>query len=1232
MMSKKIELKARLAGYSLDTAIRAGEFQLLPSLAGSPIVTSQLSDNFNQFTWLSGRQAIPFNSAAPLYLKYPVLFSRVSVLIGTKISMAVAAIDPENIVDVYDTSKLIYRWMRDGQALTTINKLNNGFGTKRMQIAGIDCNTTVSGDYTCTISNGSGTTTSTSLTINVVNPKTHPTLNKNLIINGDGDGGLVNWSSGPGILVHPFMDDAIITKNFGSFRLGGLLRYSFASGSVWQDRTRIPTPSKELPQDFYFTLSDHSTLFYHNHKSRYNSDESYANINLKSTSDNWITQALPASIVLNEDYGVGNNIATAGFFPGLKYLDTYNYNGSSIGLVAEFSNCTPSYFTRDKLQFEKFGGKPRVAMSQTINVSDAAEMIDGKVYGINYVSSQFFAYIGAGISDYKIDYSAGGKQRKLNYYVADSEALINWENVENSILPEGSEESILYNRWDLVRLQYLTSSYDISTKYEADEKQKNDAKATWYATTTSGGGSEGKNGDGSLRRDWKHLKKDWNDIKDYEVNGVNGWNWLFGGNTNNNDRSDRIAKLTTWINELTNNPTSVSSSILIEDVVAENAEEAIADYTLEKNDLSNAGDGQEPPGFTVWNGTKGRDDVLKTDYFEAVLSDSDLYLEYKDWWDVSKNPFSNAATNPFLKATPGVYTPTYLFLPGWYTYIADFADKVQQKILQSAYWASARRDNNKKRYGAYDPQQDIKDDLKRQHDAFLSESAGWEASAGAVEPSLTGKYANRRIKAYDDWFVTTTNGGGRHGANGKESLRHDKNNQKWAYDDLLQYTLSVASGWNAYWVDKPGGGNNNKAGWWNNGFHYHEGSEDKYYPNVWKLVSNADPWLLLLNIAPFPDNNEYWMYIPNYYQSLNKEFVYKLSIPIVPLAFKDPQSEDGTSINITPLVDDKTTVTIEYYGSGGDVLKTDIVNGPDARDVWAIKEKTYLPLTLYGLFEYFNIHNGPVRAMSDQKQWGNWPENVVKHDIKIFNQTYTTTTALAELFDTIGYVPSLFAQTNLTTPLILTNTLYPLMDTKVKFLLNKYNFINKGATYPAINWTVEPRNQDLTRDRALQDHGAAAMFGVGIESRLPAGTRSVKITVTFDNTSDIMKDANPELKGWSSQELYNNEFGQKNQGGFESVRLGEYGSPRCGITKMKFILTANDINIKPGKATPTYRLPPIANTVVGMQRAALDTPIHNSAPIPGLDGIFVYPLMQASTTVTPLTANDIDNMTASKSK
>jgi len=699
----------RIGTYGEENAIRAGGFSLMPTNPSPPYIISQLTQNFQQNTWIEN--VVDY---VPKLQQIEIQYDTVSMLLGTEFSIAVLATDPSNVNNPSDPYQLSYRWKKNDSQIYQLNSLNGGIGVSALLIDSTSSVPSVSGEYICEVSNTYGSIETQPITINVHDPYKHPKLYKNLILNGDAEGGLSGWQSAPEIGTTPFLNDVSITKNFGSFRLSGFITFKEDEGDT-----------DKMVQNFRFSTASHYGSFFNFFNKRLNADPTFKDINIISKPETvlsedeiWMTSNIP-QIVLNEDY---NKSQYAGFFPGLAWMDQYNKNGKVVGLYGDSKGHAMLYFSRNKIKFTKFGGTKTVAMSQTIDVSDAADFIDGSVYGVKYTTSQFFAYVGAGITDYKIRVQTNDGEKTFNYYIGDSE-------------------------------------------------------------------------------------------------------------------------------------------------------------------------------------------------------------------------------------------------------------QVYDKIMKDDHWPSKKNPN------------------------------------------------------FPDAFGT---------------------------------------GANKYRV------------------------------------------------------------LPN------------------------------TAIEIIPIVNDRTTITLNYIDDVGRVLKTEIINGPDASDVWAIKEKVFFPITLYSIFEFL------IPATS-----GN--------DITVFGQKYTNTKALQGFFGETSLLSKRVE--NSTTVDAIVNS--QITDKAAKFLINKYNFAAYEAAYPGNLWWMDEKK----KYKALNDHGAAAMFGVGKNIIVPTKTRSVNVVVEFNHNSEALNDPNPELKGWSFQEIYSDEYGNITN---VSKRLVEYGVPRCGITKMKFLLAVNDIDINDKFAS--FTMPPTSATVLGMQKARYTRP------------------------------------------
>lgn len=683
----------KLGSYPEDRAIRAGGFSLLPQNPNPPLVISQPSENFLQYSWINS-----YTSGSPNYESKSIANNSISILQGTSFSLGCKVVDPSNLGNINDTSLISYRWKKDDGYLYEINTSNYGAGTDKFFITSSTLES--SGEYVCEVINPYGSTDTEPLQINVIDPNNHPKLYKNLILNGDGNGGLDGWE-GDEIQVLPFVNN-LTTQNFGSFKLGGFAVLDENYGDY----------------DFFFSISDHSNLFANFFYEAWRTDPDFRDINKKKKSSaitgsaEIISVKYRSQIIPNEDY---KKSRFAGFFPGPLYMDKVNSNGAVVGLANELQNSTPAYFTRNKIKFEKFGGKQRASMTQTIDLTDAADLIDGMVYGIKKITSQFFAYVGAGITNYKIRVQTQEGEREFNYLIGDSEDV----------------------------------------------------------------------------------------------------------------------------------------------------------------------------------------------YYRTI--------------------------------------------------------------------------------------------------------------GGAVRPSL--------------------------------------------YTQFSAETLM-------------------------------------------KLVI-----------------------LPN------------------------------TDIEIIPVLNDITTIGIDFIDEFGEIIQTDLIKGPDETDVWAIKEKVYFPLTLWSVFEFLTPDTSTT----------------YNNNITVFNQKYSSVKALYPFFVYSGVnIPGILGK-GVTSPIS-----DSIQDINAKFLLRKFPFNEYGAAAPPLLYKTIESYKGKTDSKALDDYGAAAMFGVGKNMVIPPKTRSVKITVEFNHTSEILKDENPQLKGWTSQEIYSDEYGQSTG---LSKRHKEYGNPRCGITLMKFVLFPDD-NLSTNKHA-TYQLPPPEKTTLG---------------------------------------------------
>lgn len=417
-----------------ELALRVGGFELMPTNPVAPLIVSQPVRNINQNTHI-----VSVEKGIVNYQPININQSIIKLVKDTAFNFYLVAADPSNTSDRNNTQGLSYKWRKDGSYVYNVNNINGGVGVPGIAFDAEISTPLLTGQWICEVSNEFGVTESQPLDIEIVDLLQHPKLYTNLILNGDGDGGLDGWISDPDIQSSPFLNNSFLTRNFGSYRLGNFI--TFDSGSDTTSKT---------PFQFRFSSADGYNLFYRWYSKRLQLDPTFANPFIKSNpqllneSEQWVSfYALP-QIVANEDY-IFNDYAA--FFPGIRWMDLYNKNNKNnlIGLTSEFSNQTPSYFTRLPIKFEKFNGRAVQSMTQTVDVSDISDYVDGNVIGVNEIISQFFAYVGIGISDYKIVLQTTEGEKELNYYVADTEEIYNKLVGSSNALEPGEKYSLIPN-------------------------------------------------------------------------------------------------------------------------------------------------------------------------------------------------------------------------------------------------------------------------------------------------------------------------------------------------------------------------------------------------------------------------------------------------------------------------------------------------------------------------------------------------------------------------------------------------------------------------------------------------------------------------------------------------------------------------------------------------------------------------------------------------------------------
>ncbi len=371
-----------------DKANRSTDYQLLPVNPTPPAILQQPFAGFTQTSWKNNQEE--YKVATPVD-------GVIKMVEGTEFSIVVIAADPSNLQNINDDSNLRYVWKRDGTPIYEVNSLNNDKGIRGINISKQASKKELSGTYTVEITNNFGTTTSTDLEIQIFKYVEHPMLYTNLVVNGSGDEGLDGWQTDTSIKTSDYFTTGLLeTRNLGSFNV---------------DLTK-PLEVTYPQQVFRFSKTTNwsslPTVF----------NRIVNNDNINAPDFKW-ARSIPAALVLNERK---TETSLATFFPDPSWIDTYNRNNTgnlTIPLQREIENSN-AYFTRDNIRFSKFGDKSVSRAVQTIDLTDAADLIDGNVYGIDSVVGQFFAYVGIGLSRYKfnIPYESGNTQ--TNWFIIDT--------------------------------------------------------------------------------------------------------------------------------------------------------------------------------------------------------------------------------------------------------------------------------------------------------------------------------------------------------------------------------------------------------------------------------------------------------------------------------------------------------------------------------------------------------------------------------------------------------------------------------------------------------------------------------------------------------------------------------------------------------------------------------------------------------------------------------------------
>ena len=404
-----------------DDALRVGDFALLPDNPQPPVITSHPIRNFSQLTWASvdSDGSLAFKQVNPI-------FDVFTVRKGTRVRFEFFCVDPSNVNNINDISNLQFVWKRDGNSLFTINNQNDGLGVTAIEFSEEQCTGEIEGEYVCEVSNEFGTTRTVPFTLQVIDLDSSAILYTNLIKNGDGEFGLENWTNPSGKII------SVVGNNSARYTPNTMTRYT-------SDYPVIPVTDPDytppLPFRFNTQISKYN-LFYPMYNKWSNSEPDLLNLDIptsnemKSKINDWwhySSVAQRASIIPNED--IDNENAPQGYFPAPSFIDRYNRNESVrqgfYPLEEELKKGVrpTSYFTRDLIEFNE---DEEHDFTQTIDISEVANLVDGQVGGVDYMTAQFFSYVGIALSRYKIRVIQNGDVVDYPWLVYDYESYKNF--------------------------------------------------------------------------------------------------------------------------------------------------------------------------------------------------------------------------------------------------------------------------------------------------------------------------------------------------------------------------------------------------------------------------------------------------------------------------------------------------------------------------------------------------------------------------------------------------------------------------------------------------------------------------------------------------------------------------------------------------------------------------------------------------------------------------------------
>ena len=399
-----------------DDALRVGDFALLPVVNKAPVITSHPIRNLHQETWISpvfikGKVGFKVKSIKPDVDTY-------TIRKGTALTWGLYCTDPSNVNNINDLTNITFFWRRDGLPLHEFNRQNEGRGLQFITYTEEECTEEIDGTYTCEVSNDVGTTTSVPFTLRIIDLDTTNKLYTNLLLNGDGEGGLDGWLNQDGQI-------RSIISNFGANNASTTTTYQgpiqFGTGSNYKS---------PLPYALRSNIYDGNLFYASLQRWIGEAGNGVTDLTIPTNELNgeipdeviYASTAKRHGVIPNEDFGKGGG--NQGFYPGYAYLDDYNRNTTeNIRLQDDMANRPLTYFGRENI---RFGSNPTSEFTQTIDVRDLKSMIEGSVGGVDYLTAQFFSYVGNAISRYTIKAIVNGEVEEYNYMIQDLETTRKW--------------------------------------------------------------------------------------------------------------------------------------------------------------------------------------------------------------------------------------------------------------------------------------------------------------------------------------------------------------------------------------------------------------------------------------------------------------------------------------------------------------------------------------------------------------------------------------------------------------------------------------------------------------------------------------------------------------------------------------------------------------------------------------------------------------------------------------